>query len=101
MQGRVKGVYYINANGYIWNFDILYFNGPPPILHKWIYTWSLGDGINNSCEILIEYAASDEPFFSVTNRGHTLHKFAIKVRHRYSASVIIGQGMTTFGLVKV
>jgi hypothetical protein len=90
---NIGPLYHLDVNGVIWNFEILSYNGPPDLQHKWIYTFSMAEGMlgPNACEILIEWPAGEEPFFSVTNQGHTVHKFnlGINVGHHYSAAAVV------------
>jgi len=98
--GHGKGpLYHLDVNGAIWNFEITSYNGPPDLQHKWIFTFSMVEGRlgPNACEILIEWAAGEDPFFSVTNQGHTVHKFklGINVGHHYSAAAVVAKNNKT------
>ena len=106
--------YHVNTQGFVWNFDILSYNGPPDpppsSKYQWIYTLGMGDNKkanNSNAEIIISYGIEDKPrqappSFIAIIRGHNVHDFYMPVRPgRYSASIIASDTATIFRLKNI
>jgi hypothetical protein len=99
-------MYHVNTQGFVWDFDILSYNGlpdpPPSAKYQWIYTLGMGYSGKVSAEIIISYGVEDRPrltppTFIAIIRGHGVHDFHIPVKPgRYSASIIASGTATIF-----